>query len=130
MNGAMTSRTRVNGTSANFIVSDLHRSLDFYKRLGFVAPGVWGDPPCFAMARRGDFEIMLHANKGPNPQPNGPHDIWDLYVRVTDLESEIAALKEGGVEIARGPCTQEYQMREIEVIDPDGHRICFAQDVS
>jgi len=52
------------------------------------------------------------------------------FVRVTDLESEIAALKEGGVEIAKGPCTQEYQMREIEVLDPDGHRICFAQDVS
>ena len=127
----MTARPRVIGTSPNFIVSDIRRSLDFYQRLGFEEPGVWGDPPAFAMLHRGNFEIMLNlARDGSRPHPNGPTGVWDLYVRVTDLDAEIAALQEGGVEIVRGPTTEFYNMREIDVLDPDGHRICFAQDVS
>ena len=48
---------------------------------------------------------------------------------VTDLDAEIATLSELSVVIDRGPTITEYQMKEIEVVDPDGFRICLAQNV-
>jgi len=32
--------------------------------------------------------------------------------------------------IDRGPTDTFYQVREIDVLDPDGHRICIAQDLT
>ena len=125
----MTARPRVTGTSPSFIVSDLPRSVDFYDRLGFGDASIWGDPPSFAMLHRGGFEIMLNlAEDDSTPHPNGPTGVWDLYVRITDVDAEITALQAAGVAIVRGPVTEFYKMREIDVLDPDGHRICFAQN--
>ena len=62
------------------------------------------------------------------PRPNG-HGVWDAFMTVTDLDVEIAALNELSVVIDRGPTITEYQMKEIEVVDPDGFRICLAQNV-
>jgi uncharacterized glyoxalase superfamily protein PhnB len=53
-----------------------------------------------------------------------------MYVRVDDVAAELWALAAAGVAIDKGPTDLFYQMREIEVLDPDGHRICFAQDIS
>ena len=63
-------------------------------------------------------------------RPNGPSGVWDMYVRVDDVAAELWALAAAGVAIDKGPTDLFYQMREIEVLDPDGHRICFAQDIS
>ena len=63
-------------------------------------------------------------------QPNGPSGTWDLYLRVDDVAAEQQALAAAGVAIAKGPTDLFYAMREIEVLDPDGHRLCFAQDIS
>jgi catechol 2,3-dioxygenase-like lactoylglutathione lyase family enzyme len=124
-------RSKVIATTPLLVVSDLQQSIDFYcGKLGFGKPSVWGEPPCFAMTFRDGFELMLSLNEGVKPQPNGPHGVWDVYVRIADLDAEIAALNEAAVPIDRGPATLPYQMREIEVVDPDGYRICFAQDVS
>jgi catechol 2,3-dioxygenase-like lactoylglutathione lyase family enzyme len=48
---------------------------------------------------------------------------------VGDLEAEVAALRAAGVAIEREPSRTEYGMVEAEVSDPDGHRICFGQDL-
>jgi catechol 2,3-dioxygenase-like lactoylglutathione lyase family enzyme len=128
----MTARPKLLTTTPSFIVADLKASLDFYcGKLGFGEPGVWGEPPCFAMIHRDGFEMMLSlAEEKARPRPNGPDGMWDMYIRVGDLDAEIAALKAAGAEIASGPETKEYYgMREIELLDPDGHRICFGQDV-
>ncbi len=34
-------------------------SLDFYSKNGFTEHSLWGEPTCFAMVRRGGYEIML-----------------------------------------------------------------------
>ena len=125
----MTIRTAARTLTPLFVVSDLQRSLDFYTRLGFGQPGIWGEPPCFAMIHRDGLELMLSLSEGDAaPRPNG-HGVWDVYIAVTDLDAEIAALSEAGVGIDRGPNVTEYQMKEIEVVDPDGFRICLAQNV-
>jgi predicted enzyme related to lactoylglutathione lyase len=127
----MTDRPKALSITPLFVVSNLQRSLDFYTKLGFGEPGVWGEPPCFAMMNRDNLELMLSLGEGDaGPRPNG-NGVWDMYIRVTDVEAETAALKDAGVTIARGPTTMtEYQMREVEVVDPDGFRVCLAQNVS
>jgi catechol 2,3-dioxygenase-like lactoylglutathione lyase family enzyme len=113
-------------------VSDLQRSVDFYcGKLGFVDPNVHGEPPCFAMINRDGFELMLSVAEDPSHvRPNGPTGVWDLFIVITDVAAEIAALETAGVPIDKGPADRFYQMREIEVLDPDGHRLCLAQDLS
>ena len=126
----MSDRPRVISITPLFIVGDLQRSVTFYRdRLGFSDPNVWGEPPCFAMLNRDGFELMLSLASGSAPpQPHGPAGVWDLYIKVVDLDAEAAALQAAGVPLAREPVDTVYGMREMECLDPDGHRICFGQD--
>jgi catechol 2,3-dioxygenase-like lactoylglutathione lyase family enzyme len=52
-----------------------------------------------------------------------------MYIRLEDVAAEIAALAQAGIPLARGPEDAFYPMREIEVLDPDGYRICLAQPI-
>jgi uncharacterized glyoxalase superfamily protein PhnB len=52
-----------------------------------------------------------------------------VAVRVGDIANEMAALSAAGVRIDRRPRETFYEMREIEVVDPDGYRWCFGQDL-
>ena len=52
----MPTRARVLSTTTLLIVADLPRSLASYDKLGFVKASVHGEPPCFAMLFRDDFE--------------------------------------------------------------------------
>ena len=128
----MTARPHLRSLTPLLLVADLQRSLDFYTgKLGFHDPGVYGEPPCFAMIHRDGLELMLQlAVGGVATRPNGRDDVWDLVLGVADVAGEQAVLTAAGVAIDRGPTDTFYAMREIEVLDPDGHRICFAQDIS
>jgi catechol 2,3-dioxygenase-like lactoylglutathione lyase family enzyme len=125
-----TERPRVKATSPCLVVSDLQRSVSFYcDKLGFTDPGVWGEPPCFAMMNRDGFDLMLSLAESPDRvRPNGPDGVWDLAIKVEDAHAEADALRALGVTLAREPSDTFYDMTEIEVIDPDGYRICLGSD--
>src|SRR5262252_3664778 len=127
----MAQRSRLLSTSPLLVVSDLQRSIAFCRSaLGFGEASVWGEPPCFAMLSRDGFELMLSlADGGNRVQPNGPGGAWDVHLRVADVGAEIEALAAAGVALAKVPTDTFYGMREIEVLDPDGHRFCLAQDL-
>jgi len=125
----MPPRPRLVSSTPLFVVSDLARSLEFYGRLGFHAQRTWGEPPCFAMPRRDGLELMLSLAEKPElVRPNGPQGVWDVYLRTPDLAAEKAALVQAGVAIARQPEATVYDMLEMEVLDPDGYRICYGQE--
>jgi catechol 2,3-dioxygenase-like lactoylglutathione lyase family enzyme len=128
----MSARSRVLATSPLLVVSDLQRSVDFYaEKLGFGDPAIHGKPPSFAMLNRDGFELMLSLQEKPGGvRANGPGGTWDVYMRVLNLAAEIEALTAAGVHLDKGPVDTFYEMREIEILDPDGHRWCLGQDIS
>ena len=127
----MADRPRVISTAPLLVVSHLQRSIIFYcTKLGFRDPNAWGEPPCFAMMHRDGFDLMLSVAEKPEyVGPHGRFGVWDMYLKVTDIEAEVAALTERGVPLERGPTKAFYEIIEIEVLDPDGHRICIGQEV-
>jgi catechol 2,3-dioxygenase-like lactoylglutathione lyase family enzyme len=123
-------RPKVFATTPVLVVADLQRSIEFYAKLGFVEPATWGDPPAFAMMNRDGFDIMLSKSDSPSQiRPNGADDVWNVHLRIADVAAEANALRGAGLAIARGPERTDYDMIEIDVLDPDGHRICFGQDI-
>jgi predicted enzyme related to lactoylglutathione lyase len=126
-----TKRTSVIASTPLLVVSDLQRSVDFYtQRLGYREPGVWGQPPCFAMMHRDGFDLMLSLAETPDRvRPNGPGKVWDMYLKVEDLEAEAKALAEAGVPLDRPISRTPYNMIELEIVDPDGYRVCFGQEL-
>jgi catechol 2,3-dioxygenase-like lactoylglutathione lyase family enzyme len=128
----MTSPATALGVTPLFLVADVVKAAEHYRdRFGFKILNYYGDPPCFVFVRRGFVDIMLKLAVSPEQvRPNGAHDVWDAYVRVDDLDALRAELAARGTKIVKESPTTFYQMREIEVHDRDGYRVCFAQDVS
>ena len=50
--------------------------------------------------------------------------------RVGDVDGLAAELTGRGVALTSAPVTRFYKMRELEVTDPNGYVICFAQDMT
>jgi hypothetical protein len=50
-------------------------------------------------------------------------------VKVDDLRGEASASRARGAALDKEPHDTPYGMREMEVLDADGHRICLAQPI-
>jgi catechol 2,3-dioxygenase-like lactoylglutathione lyase family enzyme len=116
-----------------FCVRDLMATARWYRDvLGFQF-STWGEPAEFAIAFRDGVEIMLRQPKDPFlPRSNRTLEptSLDAYLRVTDVDKLYAELTSRGASLRQEPVTRFYKMREIEIMDPDGYLLCFAQDVA
>ena len=108
-------------------VADVLRSVAFYtQHLGFKLEHQ--QPPAFASVSLGPLQILLSGPgaSGSRPLPDGRRQEaggWNRVVlRVTDLPSCVAALKDAGVhfrnEMLAGPGG-----RQVQIEDPDGNPI-------
>jgi catechol 2,3-dioxygenase-like lactoylglutathione lyase family enzyme len=113
------------------VVSDLQRAARFYEQvLGYVDVAFFGDPPSFCMLHRDEHDLMLALAEAPDHvHPHGRFGVWDVHLRVADLDLERQAMAAAGAKLVGEERVTEYGMREIEVEDPDGHRICLGQDL-
>jgi uncharacterized glyoxalase superfamily protein PhnB len=128
--------SQINGWSVApyFLVPDVVLAADYYRdKLGFSYDRFWGEPPCFCMVRRHGVVVML--SQTPNSasvKPNGiaeANDAWDAYIWVEDADALHAEFLSRGANIARGLCDQEYGCRDFDVLDLNGYRLCFGQDL-
>ena len=129
----MSAGPQIRAVAPVFLVADVKRAAAYYEdALGFRVPRFWGEPPSFAIAGRDGVEVMLnqvgipdlvHANAAQNGR-------FDAYFHVRDADVLYAELSERGADIVCAPEDFEYQMREFQVRDPDGHLIAFGHDLS
>ncbi|HUJ13684.1 MAG TPA: VOC family protein [Thermoanaerobaculia bacterium] len=119
-----------------FLVPDVVAAAHFYRdTFGFSFDRFWGEPPAFCMVKRGGIVIMLaQIDDASLVRPNGQADreggAWDAYVWIGDADALHAEFVSKGATIARGLCDQEYGCRDFVVLDCNGYRLCFGQDIS
>ena len=108
-------------TTVWYHVRDLDAAREFYMRkLGFTETA-YQDRERWATLARGDTSIGLAEGE---PQPEGPV----AHVDVDDVKQVGDRLRNDGVEV--GVVLELHgEMRLLDVFDPDGNRIEFAQDV-
>ena len=78
---------------------------------------------------------MLKQVSGPgfmrhNRTPDPEDFTWDAYFWIDDADALLAEYQAKGVEIVRPICDQEYNMREFDIEDCNGFRLCFGHDIS
>jgi predicted enzyme related to lactoylglutathione lyase len=122
--------TRLTGSSAVLLVSDIARAVEFWReRLGFECE-TYGDPPDFASARRDDASVLLALCGNPSaivPNWKIVHNTWNVYIRVDDADAIYAELQERGAPIDYTIYDAPHGFREFGTQDPDGHDIAFGQ---
>ena len=118
-----------------FFVPDVVSAAQYYRdTLGFSFDRFWGEPPSFCMVERGGVVIMLAqiedgAMVRPNNRVGREGGAWDAYVWVPDADALHAEFVAKGATIARGLCNQEYGCRDFDVLDCNGYRLCFGQNL-
>ncbi len=102
-------------------VRDLSRARRFYREtLGFEETAVDFDQH-WAHLRHGEMEIGLAQGE---PQEDGPV----AHVDVPDLKVEAERLRAAGVRVGI-VFELQGEMRLVDVYDPDGNRVQFAQEL-
>lgn len=117
------------GSAPLFLVSNLHKSVDYYcDVLGFERPHIWGDPPFFAMPRREDFIVMLQEEENKGVRNN--LGAWDAYFWVKDAGKLFKEFEANGVSVLYPPELKEaYGCYEFAIKDPDDYILAFGQEV-
>lgn len=111
---------RLRSANPGLRARDVKKLAEWYRdHLAFEINFLWQDPPTFAMIGRDEIRIGI----GPSDTPYGPAS---FYVHVEDLDGLYAEFHARGV-VSRPPTVEPYNMKEFEVHDPDGNRICFGE---
>ncbi|HXG26695.1 MAG TPA: VOC family protein [Candidatus Binatia bacterium] len=108
-------------------VSDIDRSLAFYRALGFEVEQRHGD---WIVLRRGSIKLALqgdaHAVEGPHyftpnikrtPRGTGV----EVAIQVADVDAEYIRAKTAGLNIVKGIQDRPWKARDFRVADPDGY---------
>ncbi len=129
----MSGAAQMRGSSPVLLVKDVVKAAAYYAdALGFRSPRMWGDPPTFAIPQREGLSVMLNQVAADDSfRPNADYDgRFDAYFWVRDADALHDEFRANGARIVCAPEDQEYQMREFQVIDLDGHLLAFGHDTS
>jgi predicted enzyme related to lactoylglutathione lyase len=101
-------------------VHDVETSIAYYmEKLGFTSCWGWEQPPTFGGVRRDGIEIFFCQDCQGNP------GTW-MSVWVDDVDVLYAEFKARGADIRQPPTNFPWGVREMNVSDPDGHRLRFS----
>jgi catechol 2,3-dioxygenase-like lactoylglutathione lyase family enzyme len=122
-------RATLSAITPLFVVSDLQRSLAFYRdRLGFEVTYEAPDPdPFFAIVARDGVRVMLKvADIGALPnRARHPDARWDAYIHVPDPDALAAELRDRGMPLT--PTDTDDGLRGFELADQDGYVFFFGR---
>ncbi|GGA18825.1 glyoxalase superfamily protein [Neptunicoccus cionae] len=107
---------------------DLAAGVAFYTgKLGFDLAGQWTNEdgtPNFAIVQLGGITLGLTASDRPASDGD-----WAAYFYLEDIDAFTDQVLGRGVKLLRGPEESFYHCKEVELADPHGNRMCFAQDM-
>jgi uncharacterized glyoxalase superfamily protein PhnB len=108
-------------------VDNLADAIEFYRdRLGFEETFTWGDPPYYAIVKRGPGVAIHLSEREDMSEKIQPRMV---YVFVADVDAVYAEYKERGLKMFSPPADQDYGMREFEVRDNTGHFLVFGRGI-
>jgi catechol 2,3-dioxygenase-like lactoylglutathione lyase family enzyme len=111
-------------------VTDLQRTISFYKLLGFRCVSTFGDPAVWCNLVRDGSELMFNApprNEVVRDVPRKSKDYQIFYCNVDDVEALHAEFKRKGLAVTDLRVTV-YGMKEFELRDPDDYWLWFGQE--
>ena len=108
-------------------VNEIEPSLRFYvDLLGFTCTFTWEDPVSYAVLKRDGVSIHLSLQD----QPVQVAESTSCYVFCHDVEALSEEFKAKGIAFHEPLNTTDYRMKEFAVKDPEGHKVCFGQELS
>lgn len=125
-------RPRTTAISPCFIVSDVLRTIAFYRdKLGFEATFQAPDSdPFFAVICRDGAQLLVKSEGGVTPVPNAtrhPHLRWDAFVYAPDPDALAADFSGHGVAFSAPLEDTHDGLRGFELTDPDGYVLFFGR---
>jgi catechol 2,3-dioxygenase-like lactoylglutathione lyase family enzyme len=125
-------RTTIGAISPSFVVSDVDRTIAFYRdKLGFET--TFQQPALgafFAIIRRDGAQIFIKSEAGITPQPNSArhrHLRLDAFVYVEEPDVLAAEFAGSGTEFSAELKDTHDGLRGFEVTDPDGYVLFFGR---
>jgi catechol 2,3-dioxygenase-like lactoylglutathione lyase family enzyme len=121
----VTIKSRVTSFAPQFLVDDLERSMEYYKKLGFAFGEPWDG--FYAIGYLDGLE--LHLKEAPKNDDDRryrrEHEHLDAAAGVDGIEAFYNQCVANGVTIIT-PLTQTaWGARDFYITDPDGYIICF-----
>ena len=105
-------------------ITDMDRSIKFYRdSLGFDGT-MWGEPVNFAIMQRGTVTLALDLSQQASTANN---QYWASYIYVKDVDLLYEEYQALGVTIQRPIEDTHYGCRDFDVMDPDGYLLAFGQ---
>jgi predicted enzyme related to lactoylglutathione lyase len=111
-----------------FTVQDVARSAEHYRDVvGFHhAFPYGGEPAAYAAVERGGVIIHLPAAARAKKEPG--HGV--IYCFVDGVDELHGQIKTRGGRVLNEPQNYPYEMRDFDVLDPDGNRLIFGQSTA
>ena len=122
---AARTRTRLTSLAPQLLVSDLGRSIEFYRRLGFEFGEPWGG--FYAIGTRDGLELHLKMppKSGAERQRQREQERLDAAAGVDGIEAFYAECVASGATILRPLAATAWGTRDFQLEDPDGNVIAF-----
>lgn len=117
----------LSGPTMVLLVSDLEKSVEFYKKLGFTYELIGGpDVQHVHMIRESVIFILHQAERKEDVRPFSAAEgglYFDAFC-YGDVRSLLEEFRDKGIPIVKGPDLNEF-FSEFTIQDPDGYRISF-----
>jgi catechol 2,3-dioxygenase-like lactoylglutathione lyase family enzyme len=122
---AITIRPRLTSFAPQFLVDDLERSMEYYRRLGFVFGEPWDG--FYAIGALDGLEV--HLKEAPKNQTERRHrrenEHLDASAGVDGIEAFYERCIGNGVTIMKPLAATDWGTKDFYIEDPDGYVVCF-----
>ena len=121
----LASKPRLTSLAPQFLVDDLARSIDYYRKLGFTFGEPWGG--FYAIGALDGLE--LHLKEAPKNvaerRYRREHEHLDAAAGVDGIEAFYERCVSNGATVLKPLASTEWGTRDFYVEDPDGYIIAF-----